>query len=987
MPKSINIAVIAGSWGSAKGGVNAFNADFCTGLAAVLAPEVSLICLVDGEVSDEQTQQARQVNVQLIKLPSNLVSESDTRQALTALMPSHSLPIWWVGQDTITGSVAQRLRQLTHSGKLAIFQHMDYAAYQIEKKRDGNAVNRMSLEQAANAKSADQLFGVGPLLTATAKRLRNQSDDCVKEIIPGLARVAPSNKVNNLFQVITFGRMGQADDRIKQGKLAAASVAIASKNITRIQHRTVWLKVIGFPGEDAEYKAQFDELNKLVNTHAGRAINIIPISYTEDRNELFDHLAQSHVSLMLSLHEGFGLAGWEAIASAVPLILSTHSGLFHLLEREHLDGYVFGVDIKAPDADAFSEEDIETVATALEKISARQDYYQERAEKLREELFERNFTWESAGRAFCAACEIPMREENTASTLSTVIFDSALIERESLLKSSDEDVRKSLSAYQEKLKLSYEKNGIQPSLMLRQIQSMRSYYTATTMGGVTPAPMSEPDYAKLIQQVNLLARDFKTLPTDLLERVRTNGMYFDSDTWDGIDAAESIEHFPLPTSIQSTGNDGWGYMWETIGRLLKTMIAFLHFAETQLSDGYAETGWLLGRPIAQPAVLLAWANRGKGEPSSIDVFVINQVKGKLQQIGKFVARNSKLRQPQLISTPNGNWSLFATDGARVYEWDANHSTPIADHPIEKGFILSYLAFNRTNVHSLYCVTNERHFYQLDQKRKLGRAATTTRLCADPESGDIFGIAIRNKVASGLDFLSIQNLSNSEKLPSVFCVMANDEVNSPSLVEFPNMDSLLQRAGIIEFHRDSSLAFFLPTGDPYHSQDVRIARVLTEHKSTKALVALVIRESEQKQHHLLVLTLQQPSQAPMMLSTDLRIFDAIVVERKNKVLLFTTLLPGGNTHHCIAVWQLDAQGKCFELLSLGHGTDTGDATDLHIVTDISDSIVAIYRYADYSTGKPNQTLWMWTWPEETPVCLGELPPECGEGESTLFQPKA
>lgn len=52
---------------------------------------------------------------------------------------------------------------------------------------------------------------------------------------------------------------------------------------------------------------------------------------------------------MLSIHEGFGLAGWEAIAAGIPLVVSKNSGLYEFLDDSFANQaakYVYPIEIK-----------------------------------------------------------------------------------------------------------------------------------------------------------------------------------------------------------------------------------------------------------------------------------------------------------------------------------------------------------------------------------------------------------------------------------------------------------------------------------------------------------------------------------------------------------------------------------------------------------------------------------------------------------------
>ena len=100
-----------------------------------------------------------------------------------------------------------------------------------------------------------------------------------------------------------------------------------------------------------QYAAEEQALKGLMRKEAVRQIPVNATVYTDDRQKLFDALADNEVALMLSWHEGFGLVGWEAIAAGVPLVVSKRTGLYKLLSSSDDpvgEACVIGVDVRGP---------------------------------------------------------------------------------------------------------------------------------------------------------------------------------------------------------------------------------------------------------------------------------------------------------------------------------------------------------------------------------------------------------------------------------------------------------------------------------------------------------------------------------------------------------------------------------------------------------------------------------------------------------------
>ena len=157
--------------------------------------------------------------------------------------------------------------------------------------------------------------------------------------------------------------------------------------------------------DPAAYEREQADLKSRVSQHAGGAIvNVVGCPYLENRSLLLSELAKSEVALMLSLHEGFGLVGWEAIALGVPLILSRSSGLCELLEDRFAPVLYNPVEIQGQADDGPSETDIKTVSKAIFSVATNLDATVEKALRLRE-LCRKEYTWANCAGTFFAAID------------------------------------------------------------------------------------------------------------------------------------------------------------------------------------------------------------------------------------------------------------------------------------------------------------------------------------------------------------------------------------------------------------------------------------------------------------------------------------------------------------------------------------------------------------------------------------------------------
>lgn len=395
------VAVVATGWGPLSGGINAFNLDFCLALGRLLKGKSRVVCLTT-EVDGPTRAKAAQIGVEILALPSfKLNDHVGTAAAASSVLRRSGIDRLdlTIGHDVFTGPVATILRS-QFGGTAALIHHMSYGSYQAVKA-DGQIAYQKEEEQRLALRSADIVFAVGPLLCRSANDLC-QGGQPVRMIVPGLAEIDPVASRAGMFRAITFGRMGNEDDRIKQGSLAAAAFGRFHLK-ARSLDLPYSLKLNVFGLSESRYAEEEEALKKLVERYAEGFVNVVARKYSQDREELFKHLSRNEVAMMLSWHEGFGLVGWEAIAASVPLIVSRASGLNHLLSDDLGAGLFTAVEIRGSAENDPREEDLDEVVAALLRIAVDLPRALSKAEKLRAHLRAR-YTWDGCGRDVLDAC-------------------------------------------------------------------------------------------------------------------------------------------------------------------------------------------------------------------------------------------------------------------------------------------------------------------------------------------------------------------------------------------------------------------------------------------------------------------------------------------------------------------------------------------------------------------------------------------------------
>ncbi len=408
------LVLLATAWGPKHGGINAFNMDFAKALGRLLGSG-RVVCVVL-EASAEETQDAAQANVTLLAVGKSRDHdrfEESRAYDVRDLLENHGIRpganTAWIGHDIHTGEVALRMVKIGQPGVAVAIQHMSFRDYISYRDGIGEKAKQKHERPQALFQAADCVFAVGPLLRNRLSEIVAEQGKTPHMIIPGLADITPSATPAPVFRAVTLGRLGPADDRIKQGRLAVAALASACRAAcedSRLPSALCDVEMLLYGIEEAGGEEE-SALRELAQEKADRVINLIPLTFSSNRQDLFQELRRCSVAMMLSWHEGFGLTGWEAIAAGVPLIASRKSGLYELIHAALGDAglallkavEIKGRDDKTGDAN-FHPDDEKTVREALLMLAKDPGKAKQNALDLRQRLLEKNFTWTHAARKF-----------------------------------------------------------------------------------------------------------------------------------------------------------------------------------------------------------------------------------------------------------------------------------------------------------------------------------------------------------------------------------------------------------------------------------------------------------------------------------------------------------------------------------------------------------------------------------------------------------
>lgn len=405
------IVFIADGWGSQYGGINSFNYDLCLNMHLALnMEEHSVICVTTGDALNEQTyENAKVKDVILIHFTKDdFVSKKIVKKLNDQNLLQET--IWWIGHDIMTGSLAVECAEVTH-GKCAIIHHMNYNAYYPYVSEYTSDTNKKVNQQLKVFGKADIIFSVGPKLTKSARDIAIKVGKKIKivELIPGIADITPTENLEQ-FSVMTFGRISaDQHDVIKQSMLAIKGFAYANRD-QQFSINDPDFTIYGLNNDKNEQN--ISKIRDMASTLAGRIVNLKGYEYSDSRDELWSILRYQSVCMMLSLHEGFGLAGWEAISAGIPLIVSENSGLYELLCQKKLYLKVSSVNICGDNHKNDDSKDIKKIAELLKKIRRNIEAYKKNAEELRNALISDGCIWENTVLSLIKAIHVESKKES-----------------------------------------------------------------------------------------------------------------------------------------------------------------------------------------------------------------------------------------------------------------------------------------------------------------------------------------------------------------------------------------------------------------------------------------------------------------------------------------------------------------------------------------------------------------------------------------------
>lgn len=397
------------AWGHIHGGINSLNHDLVCAIGDASAQKnLGVLCISSAPVTSDNENQAADHNIILKSVGGDgLAYPTDQWIAIKEILNGLAdlTDSYCVGHDVFTGHNAIRLHELTGTlGRSIFVHHMDYESY-INMKVDPDVLqnNLKFISQEGNIQQANLVIAIGPKLFSSAKTKRGNSID-VYQLNPGLSHCTVSD-LPGKFRAITFGRYDRRNDALKQMLLAAKAFVAHNLEIEGGYDDST-LNVIGTSQSEEALEFKTKAIEGTVSGYN----NIVVREYESNREALITLLSGHSVCLMLSVHEGFGLVGLEAISAGVPLILSINTGLYQFLESiigdaAFEDFGVVSVSVAGSDSEETNEQDIASVKKAFDTVRNNSAHFKSGILRLRDKLLD-GYTWKNSANEFLKIVEL-----------------------------------------------------------------------------------------------------------------------------------------------------------------------------------------------------------------------------------------------------------------------------------------------------------------------------------------------------------------------------------------------------------------------------------------------------------------------------------------------------------------------------------------------------------------------------------------------------
>ena len=327
-PHRINILFVCDEWKSSKGGLSTFNRESAIYLAKTSSNKIKVHCYVSQSDNADITD-ARKNGVNIITAQSIPVT-SDRLEWLRLPPPELSHPDIVIGHGRKFGTPAYCIVETTNCKWVQVV-HVYYE--DLGKYKLTHGMSDAIEENAKKHEEEIKLCKAANAVVAVGSRLQQKYSRCLPDteihvITPGIL-----DKFTNLsdkklgkvthspeeFSIFVIGRASYEDLALKGYDIIADAVGFLGEKFK--------MTFVGSP------KGEFKNIEKWLLKETRITQRQVTIRGYCDQDELKRMFNEADLVAMPSRTEGFGLIALEAISSAIPVLVTSESGIAEALTK------------------------------------------------------------------------------------------------------------------------------------------------------------------------------------------------------------------------------------------------------------------------------------------------------------------------------------------------------------------------------------------------------------------------------------------------------------------------------------------------------------------------------------------------------------------------------------------------------------------------------------------------------------------------------
>lgn len=377
----VQVTLLAGEWGSSKGGLPTVNRLLAIELAKHPNLEVTLYM---PKCSEEDKRMANNCGINILKAVKR--PGYDPLDWLGFCPPGGFWIDVVIGHGMKLGKQAQLIQQFFPNCVWIQFEHTAPEELAVYKKYCHNISigEEKHKTEVQLGQMADLVVAVGPKLAEVFRTyLRPYPEKRVFEIVPSpiifqeFSKCKQAKEDRKKFNVLVFGRGDEEDFELK-------GYDIAPKAIAALSDQRYHLFFVGAA------KGEMEKVATRLLQHGIPERQLTVRGFIENREDLATQLCEVDLAIMPSRTEGFGLTALEALTAGLPILVGANSGFAEALKMLETD---------LASTCVVDSDDGNVWASAIRAVKKKPRSQRLKEVQILRERFEEEFNWSKQCRA------------------------------------------------------------------------------------------------------------------------------------------------------------------------------------------------------------------------------------------------------------------------------------------------------------------------------------------------------------------------------------------------------------------------------------------------------------------------------------------------------------------------------------------------------------------------------------------------------------